>query len=260
MKEMNKMSKEELLKKAYEDGLIDVIKEWLKEEKYVSISSIQRTFSIGYSMSSAIFEELINLKLVDDKPFYDKGHIVNIYNKFNNMKIYLLDINPEMTNALKKEFASFSEVEVVLDDFKHFMDTHDDIDCVVSPANSFGMMNGGYDKAITDYFGRTVEKRVQAFINKNYFGEQPIGTSIMVDIPSSHIKLIHTPTMRLPSPVKDPLIIYQCMRTTLMMAIKNNIHVIVIPAFGGATGKVSPSVVAKYMKEGYKQVRKYRGQ
>ena len=45
----------------------------------------------------------------------------------------------------------------------------------------------------------------------------------------------------------------------MMMAIKNNIHIIVIPAFGGATGKVPPSVVAKYMKEGYKQIRKYRG-
>ena len=253
------MNKEELLKKAYEDGLIDVIKEWLKEEKYVSISSLQRSFSIGYGMSSVIFEELINLKLVDDKPFYDKGHIVNIYNKFSNMKIYLLDINPEITRALKKEFAPFNEVEVVLDDFAHFMDTHEDIECIVSPANSFGMMNGGYDKAITDYFSRTVERRVQAFIKRNYFGEQPLGTSIMVDIPGSTIKLIHTPTMRLPSPIKDPLIIYQCMRVTMIMAIKNNIHSIVIPAFGGATGKVPPSVVAKYMKEGYKQIRKYRG-
>ena len=67
------------------------------------------------------------------------------------------------------------------------------------------------------------------------FGEQPIGTSIMVPIPNTDKKLIHTPTMRLPSPIKEPLIIYQCMRTTMMMAVSNKIHSIVIPAFGGST-------------------------
>ena len=37
----------DLLTKAYNDGLIDVIKEWLKDTKYVSISTLQRTFSIS---------------------------------------------------------------------------------------------------------------------------------------------------------------------------------------------------------------------
>ena len=60
--------------------------------------------------------------------------------------------------------------------------------------------------------------------------------------------------MRLPSPIKDPFIIYQCMRTTMMMAINNRIKSIVIPAFGGATGRLEPRVIAKYMRLGYEQV------
>ena len=176
------------------------------------------------------------------------------------MKIYLLDINPNIINAFKSEFSNCEEVVIVLDDFKHFMDTHKEVECIVSPANSFGYMNGGYDKAITDYFGYGVEIEVQRYIQKNLCGEQPVGTSIMVNIPNTDgKKLIHTPTMRLPSPIREPLIIYQCMRTTLMLAINNNIKSIVIPAFGGATGRVSPSLIAKYMKAGYEQVMSQRG-
>ncbi len=115
-------------------------------------------------------------------------------------------------------------------------------------------MNGGYDEAITDYFGVILENKVREHIDKYYLGEQPVGTSIMIDIPNTNKKLIHTPTMRLPSPIKDETIVYQCMRSTLICAIKGRISSIVIPAFGGATGKVKPDVIAKYMKAGYKQV------
>ena len=60
--------------------------------------------------------------------------------------------------------------------------------------------------------------------------------------------------MRLPSPIKDETIVYQCMRSTLISAIKGRIQTIVIPAFGGATGRVKPNVIAKYMKAGYEQI------
>ena len=242
------------LSEAYKQGLMDVIKEWLKEQKYVSIENIEDSFKIEHSLSEQIFNELSRLKLIDGEPFYNRGNKVLIYNPFVNIRIYFLDINPYIINAFKSEFSKCEEVEVVLDDFAHFMDTHKDVECIVSPANSFGDMSGGYDQAITDYFGHEVEKEVQKYIQKNLYGEQPVGTAIMVNIPNTSKKLIHAPTMRLPSPIKDPLIIYQCMRTTMMMAINNNIKSIVIPAFGGTTGRVSPSIIAKYMKAGYDQV------
>ena len=242
------------LEKAIESGLVEVVKDWMKTEKYVSVSSIQRSFSIGFITANAIFNYLIEEKLIEDKPTYNKGNRVIHYNPLSPMKIYLLDINPNITKALSKEFGSSNDVQVITDDFAHFMNEHKDIECIVSPANSFGYMDGGYDKAITDYFGVGVEKEVQKFINNHLFGEQPVGTSIMVDIPSTNKKLIHTPTMRLPSTIKDELVVYQCMRSTLSCAIKGKIHSIVIPAFGGATGKVKPDIIAKYMKAGYDQI------
>ncbi len=243
-----------LLSTAYENGLMEVIKDWIKEQKFVSISSIQRTFSISLPLAKEIFDELIKLNIIEKEPFYNKGNKVIVYNPLVNMKVYLLDINKEIVNAFRKEFSSFEEVEVVLDDFQHFMNTHKEVQCIVSPANSFGYMSGGYDKAITDYFGKELEQEVQSFINKHLFGEQSVGTSIMVNIPNTDKMLIHTPTMRLPAPIRDPMVIYQCMRSTMMMAINNKIKSIVIPAFGGLTGRVPPEIVAKYMKAGYQQV------
>jgi len=246
-----------LLEKAYKSGLMDVSKEWIKEQKYVSISSIQRSFSISFPLASAIFEELIKNNLLEKESTYKRGNKVITYNPLVNLKVYLLDINSDITDSLKEEFKPYEEVEVVNDDFRHFMETHKDIKCIVSPANSFGYMDGGYDAAITDYFGNDVQKGVRKYIDKHLFGEQPIATSIMVNIPNTDKKLIHTPTMRLPSPIRDPFIIYQCMRTTMMMVISNNIESVVIPAFGGLTGRLSPKIVAKYMAEGYRQIKEF---
>ena len=170
------------------------------------------------------------------------------------MTIYLLCRNLEMLVEWKQQFAECRDVDVVMDDFAHFMDTHK-VQCVVSPANYYGSMDGGYDAAIIDYFGIQLEKAVQKYILDNFYGEQPVGTRFTIDIPGTEQKLIHTPTMRLPSKIREPEIVYQCMRTTLMEAIKNKIESIVIPVFGGGTGMVPYRTIAKFMKRGYDQIK-----
>lgn len=179
------------------------------------------------------------------------------------IKIYLLDRNKEMTDAWKKYFTE-DEVEIVNADFSDFMDSHKDIDTVVSPANSFGLMDGGYDKAITDYFGKQLMNDVQKVIKKHWYGEQPVGTSLSVIIKDGRdarfssegvpMILIHTPSMRTPEVIKDPRIIYQCMRTTLIEAKTVGAMNIVIPAFGGLTGRVYCDTIAKMMKYAYDSI------
>ena len=60
--------------------------------------------------------------------------------------------------------------------------------------------------------------------------------------------------MRVPSKIKDERVIYQCMRTTLITAKQNNIENILIPMFGGLTGKIHPHTIAKMMKLAYDQI------
>lgn len=171
------------------------------------------------------------------------------------MKIYLLDNNPLVTAAWAQYFGSESDFVVATDDFAHFMDNNK-VECVVSPGNSKGIMRGGYDYAISDYFGWELTDKVQTYINKHYKGCQKPGTAFIIDIPNSKIKLIHCPTMIRPSMIRNPKIVKDCMIATLQVARKSKIKSIVIPAFGGFTGKVNPNDLAKLMYEGYQQIKK----
>ena len=169
------------------------------------------------------------------------------------MKIILLDNNPVITKTWNLYFADEIDVSIVCEDFKVFMDSNK-VDCVVSPGNAYGLMDGGYDLAISEWFDWKQQDIVQQYILRHFYGEQPVGTSFIIDTGKDNIKLIHTPTMRIPGPIVDPMVIYQCMRTTLITAFDNNVSTVVIPAFGGLCGNVKPQVICSLMYEAYKQV------
>lgn len=169
------------------------------------------------------------------------------------MKIYLLDINPLMVQAWKQAFINTKDIEAVHSDLASFLDSHD-VACVVSPGNAFGIMRVGYDYAITAYFGFALEARVQKRIKEDYGGEQTVGSALIVDIPMTDKKLIHTPTMRYPSRIQDTTVVYQCTKATLELALANHIESIVLPAFGGATGGLSPETVASMMKKAIDEI------
>lgn len=169
-------------------------------------------------------------------------------------KICLLERDLQKCKFLELYFDSAPEVEIIRDDFQHFMKTHQ-VQCVVSPANAFGLMDGGYDLAITEWFGDQLQKRVQQYIIHHFYGEQPVGTSFLIDAGKDGQSLIHTPTMRTPQRILDPQVIYQCMRTTLMCAAEHSIESIVIPMFGSLTGGVRPQLVADMMWRAYQQLK-----
>lgn len=176
---------------------------------------------------------------------------------YKNMPyLYFLTVQPELANTFRSVFANVDNVEIAQDDFVHFMTSHDDIDGIVSPANSFGVMSGGLDRAIRDFFGMELQTAVQNTIIAEHFGEQTVGTSIVVDIPGHPgKKLLHTPTMRTPSVILDYQTVYLCMRSTLMAAIKAGVKRMVVPPFGSGTGHVPGEVIARNMLEAYDQIK-----
>lgn len=166
------------------------------------------------------------------------------------MKIYLLDINKNMTTEWYDVFKYKKtdwNIDIIHGDLKTFLDTYN-VECIVSPANSFGLMDGGYDYAITEYFGDILQKNVQKYILDKYYGEQTICTSFIIDIPNTDKRLIHTPSMLVPMDMRNSDVVYQCTRATLICALENNINSIVIPAFGGGCGKIEPRIIAKQMQ------------
>ena len=166
-------------------------------------------------------------------------------------QVILLDMSQSMCKSWKEEFGdSDKKISIVNADFISYISRNNEVDGIVSPANSFGLMDGGYDAAITSFFGQNLMKKIQDKIISEHGGIQPIGSALVVPIDDKRY-LIHVPTMIYPGPIEDVRIIYQCMRSTLNAADKYNMKNIVIPAFGRLTGRVEERVVARMMRLGY---------
>lgn len=161
------------------------------------------------------------------------------YNQIGNgqrlgFKLIVSAIDTDLHQEFLKAFNGFPEVEVV---FQRFEDT--DFDCVVSAANSFGLMDGGVDQCITDLFGINMMHRVQSRIIQEFAGEQPLGTSIIVrgndrtehqdaygDLPPKPNKYVaHTPTMRVPRDVFGSDNPYVAMKAALLAVQHHNMAV-----------------------------------
>ena len=169
--------------------------------------------------------------------------------------VYLLAMQPELADAFSQAFSGVQGVEIVRTDFASFMDGHPEVAGVVSPANSFGLLTGGLDKALRGYFGKALQDAVRERIKNEWFGEQTVGTSMAVDIPGfPGKKLLHTPTMRTPSKIADDLIVYSCTRSALMEAIKNGVDSVVIPGFGGGAGQIPVEAIAHHMRLAWDQI------
>lgn len=169
--------------------------------------------------------------------------------------VYLLAMQPELANAFAQVFSDADGIIIAREDFASFMDRHPEVTGIVSPANSFGLLTGGLDKALRDYFGKELQDAVRERIKNEWFGEQIVGTSMAVDIPGfPGKKLLHTPTMRTPSKIADDLIVYSCMRSALMEALKSGLDAIVVPAFGGGCGQLPVEVIAHHMRLAWDQI------
>jgi O-acetyl-ADP-ribose deacetylase (regulator of RNase III) len=132
-------------------------------------------------------------------------------------------------------------------------------DCMVSAANSFGLMDGGVDAAITDFFGPSLPVAVQRRILDEYLGEQPVGTSMIVETGHpSHPFVAHTPTMRVPMAIARTDNVYRAMWAMLIAVRRHNlsherkIEVVACPGLGTKTGRVPPKVAARQMAIAYR--------
>ncbi len=180
--------------------------------------------------------------------------------KLKDLKIYIVSIDDEAVESLTEEFDGIKNVHIINEDIRDFYERKlDEIECLVSPANAYGYMTGGYDAALSDILGWDFQNKVQDYIKRHYFGEQPVGSSFIIDADIPGLRLIHTPTMQYPSPIEDDMVVYQCMRTTLMCAMRHDVGCIVLPVFGGAIGGVDGGTAARRMYEGYMQIKNRTG-
>ena len=162
------------------------------------------------------------------------------------MKLILVDTEPQLCAAWRTAFAGLDEVHVHNGPFQALLGTYD---CFVSPANSFGLMDGGIDAEIIDAFGPALEERVQDEIWRAYRGEQPVGTCLLVPTGDPRCPwLAHCPTMRVPMEVSWTNHAYAALLAALTAAGNAGIQVLACPGLGTHTGRIPPDVAARQMR------------
>lgn len=157
-----------------------------------------------------------------------------------------VDTNPEVIEALKVTFASFYEVDLYNEKFE---DVIKDFPAFVTAGNSFGIMDGGIDLAVRDYFGEEIQKEVQDKILLNFSGFMPVGTSLCVT--RDYKSIIYVPTMFYPMNVSYSLNAYLAMQAALIEADKHSFETILVPGFCTLSGKMDPKVAAIQMAQAY---------
>ncbi len=91
-------------------------------------------------------------------------------------------------------------------------------DAVVSPANSFGFMDGGIDMLYTQHFGWHIQERLQEAIREGHHGELLVGTAEIVETDDPDLPfLIAAPTMRVPTILRDSVNPYLAARAALLL-------------------------------------------
>ncbi len=170
------------------------------------------------------------------------------------MKLILVAPNSSLCAAFQKHFTYLPNVEIV----NNYFEWLPEFDCMVSPANSFGLMDGGIDAAIIRFFGHALMEKVQQRILEEYLGEQPVGTSLIVETGhSKHPFLAHTPTMRVPMSIAGTHNPYMAMWAMLLAVrhhnqrAKQKIDSIACPGLGTGIGRVPYTEAARQMALAY---------
>ncbi|WP_175361134.1 macro domain-containing protein, partial [Bradyrhizobium sp. STM 3843] len=111
------------------------------------------------------------------------------------------------------------------------LDRH--FDAAVSPANSFGFMDGGVDWAYLQFFGIELQRRLQMVIRLQKFQELLVGAAVAVPTYHEAIPfLIAAPTMRVPKIIDDPADVMLATRAAICVAIDFRFGHIVMPGMG----------------------------
>lgn len=177
-----------------------------------------------------------------------------------DFEIKLCAIDPELFHAWEDAFQDIGQVSSHLNSIFEVSG-----DTLISPANSFGFMDGGIDALYTELFGEQLQMAVQKRIQTRYFGELPVGQAFVIDLPTPYKqfkRMIVAPTMRVPEHISGTLNAYHAFRAVLISAIlhnryaneKDRIKVLLCPGLGTGIGALDPKTCATQMQFAYHQV------
>ncbi len=174
----------------------------------------------------------------------------------SQLQIVLCDVYLPLVEAWRAYFDGLPDVQVVCDSI-----FTREADALVSPANSFGRMDGGLDAQIVDFFGEDLEAEVQEMIRERHDGELVVGLAEVVITQASQFPfLVVAPTMRVPQNVSRTVNAYLAFRAALRAVRDFNalhgdvIQTLLVPGLGTENGFLPPLRAARQMRAAYNQM------
>jgi O-acetyl-ADP-ribose deacetylase (regulator of RNase III) len=143
------------------------------------------------------------------------------------------------------------------------------VDAIVSPANSFGFMDGGIDLLYSRHFGWHVQERLQALIRQRHHGELLVGSAEIVDTDNLRIPfVVAAPTMRVPMILRNTVNPYLAARAVLLLVkhglfpsgslagerIDSGVHSLAFPGLGTGVGQVDADTCARQVRAAIEEV------
>ena len=172
-----------------------------------------------------------------------------------DLRVSLCDTSPEVADRWLESFFDVDGVEILRGSL---------LDCgrdaIVSPANSFGEMSGGLDKAIDDHYGGAAQTAATTAIRDRFYGELPVGMALVLPMPGRPPFLIVAPTMRVPRGVSGTINAYLALRAALVAILTHNrddshvIRSVGVPGLCTGVGAMSPGEAARQMRVAYDNI------
>ena len=125
-----------------------------------------------------------------------------------------------------------------------------DIDAVVSPANTMGIMNGGYDAVLRRYFGVGIEYTVRMYFDKF---QLDVGEAIAVKTGHSKVEwLIVTPTVSVTGEGLSghETVSYSCAYNAVKTAHQRGVKYLGMTGLGSGVGALDRRVSARQQVQG----------
>ena len=161
----------------------------------------------------------------------------------SGLKIILCDAYLPLVEAWQAYFPGLPDVSVTCDNIFTL-----EADALVSPANSFGRMDGGLDAQIVEFLGEDIEAEVQQLIRDRHDGELVVGQAEVVITQATQFPfLVVAPTMRVPQNVSRTVNAYLAFRAALRAVRAFNeehgdiIQTLLVPGLGTDNGFMPPS-------------------
>lgn len=160
------------------------------------------------------------------------------------MQIHLADQSYDVVDAWRRAFATVDNISIHCGDILELA-----CDTLVSPANSYGFMDGGIDRVYVEFFGPELEIRVQDSIRQEPEGLLPVGAARVVSTGHARVpRLVVAPTMISPGPVRPENCFY-AMSAALLACHKHPIQIrqLWCPGLCTGVGAVDPDAAAREM-------------